>query len=293
MERIKLTPQEIAARFKIRCSAILDICAGEIGLTEKQQLKYDTLIQRAKDFKNGVAKVKDLTDIMKSELSELQFKKDNPELPEGAKTYCKKWLKEFLYKRRAEIKSKYLDKGNQCEEDGFTLMCLELNLGMVYKNTEYFENEYICGTPDLFVRKIVYDNKCSYSLDTFPMFETENPKPEYEWQLNGYAELLKTDDAVLAYTLIDAPNDIISREVKWLIDPNDIYNKLCDLIYTKDNFVKAVSEYCPDSTADHFIEIPQEERIVKFEFKKDQSKINKVNERVPMCREYIISLLTK
>ena len=292
MEQLSLTPEQIAAAFKIRCSAILDICAGEIGLTEKQQAEYDTLKQRAKDFSAGVAKVKDLTDIMKVKLKDYEYKIANPELPEVAKTYCKKWLKEFLYKRRTEIKSKYIDKGNQCEEDGFTLMCLELKLGMVYKNTKYYENEYMCGTPDLYVHKVVYDNKCSYSLDTFPMFEKENTKDEYEWQLNGYGELLATDDLVLAYTLIDAPDEIIEREVKWLTNPNDIYNKLCNLIYTKDNFVKAVAEYCPDADCDSFVEIPQDKRIVHFNFKKDPVKIAKINERVPMCRQYIISLLT-
>jgi len=286
MERIKLSADEIAAKFKIRCSAILEICGGEVGLTDVQSARLSEL--SARDSGQG----KPLTENMKGELAKLIYKRDNPELPEGAKTYCKKWLKEFLYNRRAEVKSKYLDKGNQCEEDGFTLMCLELNLGMVYKNTEYFENENICGTPDLFVKGIVYDNKCSYSLDSFPMFEKENTKPEYEWQLNGYAELLKTNDAVLAFTLIDAPDDIIAREVKWLIEPNDVYRKLCDLIYTKDNFLKAVAEYCPDADLNTFIEIPQEDRIVHYSFKKDINKINKINERVPMCREYIKSLLT-
>lgn len=292
MEQFSLTPEQIAAAFKIRCSAILDICAGEIGLTEKQQAEYDTLKQRAKDFAAGVPKVKDLTDIMKDKVKDYEYKIANPELPEGAKTYCKKWLKEFLYKRRAEIKSKYIDKGNQCEEDGFTLMCLELNLGMVYKNTKYYENENMCGTPDLFVHKVVYDNKCSYSLDTFPMFEKENNKDEYEWQLNGYGELLETDDLVLAYTLIDAPLNIIEREIKWLLDPNEIYNKLCSLVYTKDFFNTLVGRFCPESDLTHFVEIPQDKRIVHFTFKKDPAKIAKVNERVPMCREYIISLLT-
>jgi hypothetical protein len=36
-------------------------------------------------------------------------------------TYLESWLKEAMFKRRPEIKSKYIDKGNISEEDGFTL----------------------------------------------------------------------------------------------------------------------------------------------------------------------------
>ena len=42
-------------------------------------------------------------------------------------TYLEAWLKDHLYKRRTEIKSKYLDKGNISEEYGFTLMALQLD----------------------------------------------------------------------------------------------------------------------------------------------------------------------
>lgn len=275
----------IADAFKIRASASIEIC-GAMGLTEKQQISYDTLLTR----KNDPA-AKSLTAKMEADLKTLQDKKDNPELPEMAKTYCKKWLKEYLYHRRKSVKSKYLDKGNMQEEDGFTLMCLELNLGMVYKNTQYHSNEWAQGTDDLFVKNIVYDNKCSWDLDTFPMFETEISDDRYEWQINTYCELRSVDDGVLCYTLIDAPIELIEREVKWLTDHNDIYKRVCEMVYTKAYFDELKLHLFPDATFDYFVEIPQAERIAPFPIKRDPKKIETLKERVPMCRNYIISLL--
>lgn len=282
----------IADSFKIRSSATLDICAGTIGLTEKQAEALAIHVKRNTDFANGVERVKPLTDKMVAELKQLTHKRDNPELPDGAKTYCKKWLNEYLFHRRKDVKSKYIDKGNIHEEDGFTAMCLELNLGMVYKNTQYHSNDYMHGTDDLFVKGIVYDNKCSYELDTFPLWETEIPDDKYEWQLNSYEELRKVEDGFVVYTLIDADVDIVEREIKWLNNPNDIYKRICELVYTKEYFDTLIERFCPTAEFDYFVEIPQADRVKPFAVKKDSAKIATIKERVIMCRAYINELLT-
>jgi len=212
-------------------------------------------------------------------------------LGETGKTYCKEWLKEQLYKRRKDIKSKYIDKGNRNEEDGFTLMALELDLGMVYKNQSYFQSKHFCGTPDLIHNGIVYDNKCSWDLSTFPMFETEIPNKDYWWQLQVYMELTGCRKAILAYTLIDADMDLIQQAVKWEIYPEKIYQTVCNMVYTKERFDEAFNEFCPLATSDYFIEIPAKDRIKTFAFDYDAEAILKLQERVLECREYINSLL--
>jgi len=278
-------PELIASKFKIRASAALDICTGTVGLTDVQFARMAELTLR----EQGTGKP--LTADMVDELAKLKMKHAFPELPDGAKTYCKKWLKEYLYKRRPDIKSKYIDKGNAQEEDGFTVMCLELNLGMVYKNTTFHEDEYMCGTDDVFTGGKVYDNKCSWSLDTFPMFETELPDAKYEWQVNVYANLRKVSDGVVAYTLVDAPLDIVERELRWIDDQNKKYKKAMELIFTEAQFKEAQAMYFPDATDTYFIEIPQEKRIKPFGVTKDEAKINLIIERVKMCRAYILTLL--
>jgi len=170
-------------------------------------------------------------------------------------------------------------------------MAIQLNLGMVYKNTQYHSNDYMQGTDDLFVKSVVYDNKCSFDLDTFPMFESEIPDEKYDWQINGYCELRGVVDGKLCYTLIDAPLEIIEREIKWLTSHNDIYKRVSELVYTKANFDVLKANLFPDATFDYFVEIPAEDRIKTFEIKKDPAKIETIKQRVPMCREYIKSLL--
>lgn len=207
--------------------------------------------------------------------------------------YLESWLKEKLYKRRAEIKSKYLDKGNISEEDGFTLLTLQHNLGMVYKNEKMFENDYMIGTPDLIHDGIVYDNKCSWSLDTFPMFDKEISNKDYYWQMQTYMELTGCKKAVLSYTLIDADFSLIEQAVKWEIDSEKIYRIICNMVYTKSAFDIAKKQFCPDAKADYFIEIPENKRIKTFQIEYDPKAIQLIQNRVEESREYINQLLNQ
>jgi len=213
-------------------------------------------------------------------------------LGKTGQSYIEQWVKEYLYKRRPEIKSKYLTKGNVQEEEGFTLMATELNLGMVYKNTELFENDYMKGTPDLIVNGVVYDNKCSWSLDTFPMFEKEVPNKDYWWQLQSYMELTGCDKSVLVYTLIDADEFEIERQIKWESNPEKIYKVINEMVYTKDYFNNLVDRFCPTAISDYFIEIPEDKRIKTFEIEKDKKSIMEIEYRVDECRTFIHNLTT-
>ena len=213
-------------------------------------------------------------------------------LGETGKTFCKQWLKEQLYNRRPEIKSKYIDKGNRLEEDGFTLTATELNLGMVYKNEEFFEDDFFCGTPDLIHDGVVYDNKCSWSLDTFPMFESEIPNKDYYYQLQVYMHLTGCRKASLCYTLIDADYDLVSQAVKWLT-PNQVPKTIANMVYTQKAFDEFADEFCPDEKTIDFVEIPESDRLKVFSFDYDADVIAKLQERVQECQEYINSLLNK
>jgi len=119
--------------FKIRCHAIGKIMAGEIGLTEIQNSKLSELESRA----NGVGKP--LTQNMESELAKLINKRDNPELPEGAKSYCKEWLIKHKFKRNKEFKNAVIEKGLACEQDAIELLSLVHGEDYI-KNEDYFNN---------------------------------------------------------------------------------------------------------------------------------------------------------
>ena len=70
-------------------------------------------------------------------------------LSETTKTFAKEWLIEQIYGYRKEIKSKYLDKGNQLEDVGIDKAIEWLDLKFVLKNEKHFEDEFFTGTPDL------------------------------------------------------------------------------------------------------------------------------------------------
>lgn len=273
-------------KFKIRASACSEIMAGTIGLTDVQQAKYNELFSRRAD-----PMAKALTANMEKELAELQYKLDNPELPTGAKTYCRQWLKEYLYKRREEIRSKYIDKGNKTEEDGFTLMAVQLRLGMVFKNYQYRENEYMCGTWDLLTGDTVYDNKSCWSLDTFPMFDTTNPKKEYEWQLQVYSELAGVENTCVAYTLNDISEDMLIQQIRWINDHTQRAKTAINMIYTREYWEVMRSKHFNDAEHIEFVEIPGERRVKPFYFKRDSMAIYRIIERVKMCNLYINSIL--
>ena len=85
-------------KFKIRCSANSNIM-GENGLTDNQLNKIVELQHKTK-----------LTDKQQETLNDLVYRRDNPELPQGAKTYCEDWLKGQLYDYRKMMSNKYLEK---------------------------------------------------------------------------------------------------------------------------------------------------------------------------------------
>ena len=278
--------------FQVRSSANGKITAGDVGLSDSNKTELAELISR----ENGThPKGLKLTDRMDTRLAELRYKEANPELPQGLKSYCKQWLKEHLYKRRTEVKSKYIDKGNANEEDGFTLMAVELGLGMVYKNEDYKENDFMTGTCDLDHAKTdtVFDNKASWSLDTFPMFEDVIPDKDYEWQIQGYMHLWKRSNGIVAYTLTDMPLDLLRHEIRYEEDDNAKQRKAVNYIYTEKAWKEAKSLLFPAADDYNFIEIPSKDRIKCFHFKYDPDKIALIEDRVKMCQQYINELWEK
>lgn len=279
--------RKIANSFIIRASATNEILF-DVGLTEKQNKELEELQKRDKG--DG----KPLTENQKVKLQELIAKRDaKPQLTQGAKTHCKKWLKNKLYGRREEIKSKYIYKGNKSEEDGFTLMALYVIKDMVYKNTERKSNEWLEGECDLFHNKIVYDNKCSWSLETFPMYDDEATNEDYIKQLNSYSWLWDAEKAILCYTLIDTPDELVEQAIRWENDVDKRYKIVERMIYTNDNFERLKSIHFASSTLDTFKEIPEEDRIISFEIDIDLTMRDKLKRNVELCREYIYELLIK
>jgi hypothetical protein len=165
-------------------------------------------------------------------------------------TYLEQWVKEQLYNTKKQINSKYLTKGNEVEIEAIEYYADVKDLGFVLKNQDYFENDFITGTPDLITNGVVYDFKSSWDCFTFPLFETKVDK-NYEAQLQGYMALTGLKKAKLVYTLQNTPD-----ELQW------------------------------DEPIDYSI-YPENLRIKEFEIDYDSEFIERINNRVIECRNYI------
>lgn len=259
-------------KFKIRCSAIHLIMGGATNRpTEKQMAELDKLL----------AKGDNLTLNQKMRRDELIEKRDTPpKLLEGAKTYCKQWVKSILYDEPYEFNSKYTDKGTECEQDGIDMVADRMGYGFIAKNEKHYENEFCTGTPDLVLANTVEDVKCPYTSKTFPLFEDELPNDDYYWQLQGYMWLTGKNSAAVNYTLINAPAHIIEQETFYeakrqgIIDiPTVLYEDM-ERRMTYDN-------------------VPPELKFKRYPFERNEKDIALIERQVTLCREYIETELLK
>ena len=267
--------------FKISCHAISEIMSGEIGLTEAQKVRLSELIVRKRDHAAGVDKIKPLTANMEDELKDLIIKRDNPQLPAGAKTYLKKWMKKKLFNRKEDWKALVVEKGLACEPMGIELIDRVYGLGGLIKNDEWFENEYLHGIPDI-IHDLVRDVKCSWDLDTFPMFDDPSvlPNKDYWWQLQGYMILTGIKKACIDYVLIDTPLPLVQLDLRKLYFQSG----------------GRAEDWTPDTNAElmpnyRFDDIPEKLRVKTFEVEFDPTVEAKINQRVIMCRKYIAEIL--
>lgn len=188
-------------------------------------------------------------------------------LSQTTKTYCQNWLKEQIYDRKKEIGSKYFDKGNMVEAESIEFISNYLNLGMIFKNEESFENEWMTGTPDLILPNEVIDMKNSWDCFTFPLFEAEIEK-NYWWQLQGYMELTGKTKARLIYTLMDTPDELIDRELNFAGD------------ISQDEYEKLIRSH-------QYGDVNPKYRVKIFEIEKDEEAIKSIRQRVEECRIYL------
>jgi hypothetical protein len=195
------------------------------------------------------------------------------ELSQTSKTYCENWYKEQLYSRKKEFTSKMTDKGMIMEDEAIDFVADHLNLGMLLKNEKYFSNEYMKGTPDVVLPKLVIDTKCSWDCFTFPLF-VEKINPIYYWQGQGYMELTNKDNFKLIYVLLDTPAHLIKSEA-WYFVKNNGYDELDEEMYQK--FVDKMT----------YPNISKRLKIKIYSFARNNDDIAKIKTQVEKCRKYL------
>lgn len=199
-------------------------------------------------------------------------------LSQTAKTYVEELAKEHLFGIKKVFKSRYTDKGNEVEEKAIELTEEVLGFEFLTKNEDYYQNDYIKGTPDIITTSLVIDVKSSWSGDTFPFFETELPNKDYYYQVMGYMWLTGKKNALISYCLINTPEEIVNDEIrrtawgKYEIEPSE--------------------ETIRDVMALHsFDHIPKERRVKAFHVEYNEGVVNEMKTRIEHCRTYFNELI--
>ena len=234
--------------------------------TEKQMELLSTLQAKEKRTEKQEETLKDL----------IEKRDAKPCLQAGAKTYLQDWMKEKLYGKTKEFSNQYTAKGILCEPAAIQFVSEMMGYGMIEKNTERIENEWMSGECDLNLSDTVEDIKNSWDIFTFPLFADKLPESDYFYQLQGYMELFGKNKAAVNYCLIDAPEDIIdqqARKISYAAGCTEVDLELHDEVREKLSYTN----------------IPNELRLKRFEFERDDTVIQAIKDRVVLCREYIES----
>jgi hypothetical protein len=201
-------------------------------------------------------------------------------LGKTGETYCKDWLKGQIYNRKREINNKYLQKGNEVEDNSIDFVCEQLDLGFILKNEKFFENDFCQGTPDVIMPELIIDVKNSWDIHTFPAFETELPNKDYYWQAQVYMELVGVENYKVIYVISDTPDHLIEKEAYWYCKNNGYGELDLDVL---DEFTKKMT----------YSDIPDNLKYKVFDIKRSQKDIDLIKERVQECKNFINELNLK
>jgi len=247
-EKIEQLSADIAAR-KEKRDAIKDGLKSKLQATEKINL-------------------------LEIDFQDLINSPDTVNLSKTAQTVCDEWIKEKIYERRKEFTAKQTDKGNLTESDAIELIERYFGWAFAAKNSQHRENLFMRGTCDIPLDDMIVDAKSSWDCYTFPLLETELPESDYWWQIQGYMELWEKEKGMVCYVLMDMPNDMIERELRFKLKDG----------YTKEEYDFHYSRYIYSNIHDRF-------RVKSFEFARDKNAVLAIEKRVNECRDYIAQKL--
>lgn len=217
------------------------------------------------------------------------------------------------YNRFTEISGKQLDKGNEVEEDSITVIS-RITKTFLKKNEQSLENEFIKGTPDLFIGKsiheaeIIRDAKSSWDIYTFNRAKHKELSENYKWQVKGYMALTGAKEAYVDYCLNNTPYHILNGELmkesykhhegntpNWIelqIISNHVYDYNTFKEYVNIRGCNPVDEYSK-AVYEGFVEVPLEERHHAFYVEYNQNDIDMLYHKIEWSRKWMNENLFK
>lgn len=149
-----------------------------------------------------------------SELHKIMTKSRSKSSPisEGTKTYVMQKAKEEYFGIKPFFSNKYTEKGIANEPIGIEMVNQVRFMDFV-KNEERIDLDWLTGECDINGDERIIDIKCSWSFDTFPVYQEEADKAVkksgYDWQLRGYMLLYNKPMGEVIYCLTTTPKDLL------------------------------------------------------------------------------------
>lgn len=212
--------------------------------------------------------------------------KDNGELSETCKGYLVDAYILAKYDRTKEIEAKQLAKGRLAENDSITLFSI-LDGRLYNKNTERISNDLITGIPDLYDTEDIYDAneiidiKSCWDIFSFLPNVLSPENKMYYWQLQGYMALTGAKIGTIAYCLVNTPDSIVEGEKYNLLRRLDVATEEAP------EYKEQVKSLIKNR---YFDDIPMDERLLTFSIERNDDDIEKIYEKVPKCREFLVEL---
>ena len=207
-------------------------------------------------------------------------------LSKTTKTFIEELFLENELDIYKDFSSKQTRKGIECEKEGIALANEVLGWGLDFDyiefgGQEFYENDFITGHTDVSTDSVLADIKVSFSGTSFPFFmELEDIPKDYYYQLQGYMWLTGKQVSTLAYCLINTPEKQVLDEIRaeyWKQGVIDEDLEVEEFIRSKHNF-------------DRF---SKTQRVKAFLVERNDSVIEKIQERVIECTQYYNSLFKK
>jgi len=184
------------------------------------------------------------------------------------------------YGRKRDIQTKQMKKGVEAEQESIDLLSMYLKLPFS-KNEERFKNDYITGLPDIINRDTIIDIKSSYDLWTFLGNIPDKLDNLYYWQMQSYMWLTGTTKAIIAYCLVNTPENIIQQEKYYLLKKMDVISE------ESPEFIREAMKIEFNMTFD---DIKMDERILMFNVSRSEDDILRIENKVLKARTFLQEL---
>lgn len=255
----------------------------------EEQAKYDSYDDRIKSMKKGQNKLESIEKI-KVAIAEAEPTKDEFTLSPGFKTFLKEIYAYAKYNKWSVVEgtpNQYTSKGQIVENLSIELIN-RLDGRQLVKNKEKLSNHFLVGIPDTFEGESIFDAqyiidvKSSWDIRSFFDVLDKTLNPNYWWQMQGYFALTGASEGEVSYCLISTPESLINEQ-KQRVQRN--MQPITDQDWIElGNIEKEIEANLS------FDDIPEVQRRIKFNVRRDEAAIAKIYEKVDLCRKYLADI---